>query len=804
MRGPETQVKNSNLSLQWSRWMLKLFGAWPYSSDMSRQKKHMQWLINIVCYFLISFLFVPCGLFVTLEVEDTQNKLRLFGPLSFCVMAYMKYYSLLAHANDIRECIKRIEWDWRNIEHRQDRDIMMENAIHGGRLVKICIFFMYSGFVLYYIALPMSRGKVTAENQNLTFIPMVFPISSLMADSRNSPGNEIFFSIQFFGGIVIHGISAAACSLAAVLAVHVCGQMKVLMCWMGHLINAREDMSRSVDVRIANIVSQHVRILKFLIVTEEALQNISFVEFVGCTLNLCLLGYYFITEWHSNDLTSAITYLTLLISLGFNIFIFCYIGELIAEQCNKVGEMAYMVDWYRLQGKKQRCIVLIIAMSNSSTKLTAGNMVQLSLSTFGDYETSYQAKRMQTPTKDPKKSSIRWNEYEENVDLSIQWNRWILKPMGVWPSSHNVSCLEKSFNRLMNVVCYGLISFLFVPCGLYVMLEVKDTYNKLKLFGPLIFCMTAYIKYYSLMVHANDIRECIRHIEWDWKNVQHQEDRSIMIANANFGRRLVRVCTFFMYSGFLFYYIAVPVNVGKVVAEEGNRTFVPMVFPFSRLIADTRDSPTNEILFSIQLLGGMLIHGIAAGACSLAAAFAVHACGQMEVLKCWMEHLVDGREDMSKSVDVRIANIVSQHVRILKFLALIEKALTQISLAEFLGCTLDICLVGYYIIVEWSSNDMTAAVTYTIILTSLIFNIFIFCYIGELVAEQCKKVGEMSYMIDWYRLPENKKLGLVLIMAMSNSSIKLTAGNLVKLSLTSFSDVVKTSVAFLNMLRTLT
>ncbi|XP_076276553.1 odorant receptor 4-like [Lasioglossum baleicum] len=396
------------------------------------------------------------------------------------------------------------------------------------------------------------------------------------------------------------------------------------------------------------------------------------------------------------------------------------------------------------------------------------------------------------------------NDYKKDVDLSIKWNRWILKPMGVWPRSRHDSQLELCFNWLINAVCYSLISFLFAPCYLYVSLEVEEVYDKLKLYGPLMFCVMAYIKYYSLMAHTNDIRECIKCIEWDWRNVSHSEDREIMVANAIFGRRLVKICTFFMFSGFVFYYIAVPMSVGKITIGGANRSFIPLVFPVSNLIVDTQRNPSNQIFFSIQFFGGMLIHAIAAGACCLAVAFAVHACGQMQVLMCWLSHLVDGRVDMGNTTNGRIAQIVSQHVRIQKFLTVMEKALTQVSLVEFFGCTVDICLLGYYIIVESRAKDMTAVITYTIILASLIFNIFIFCYIGELVAEQCRKVGQMSYMIDWYRLPENTKLSVVLIMAMSSTPTKLTAGRLVKLSLASFSDVMKTSVAFLNMLRTLT
>ena len=55
--------------------------------------------------------------------------------------------------------------------------------------------------------------------------------------------------------------------------------------------------------------------------------------------------------------------------------------------------------------------------------------------------------------------------------------------------------------------------------------------------------------------------------------------------------------------------------------------------------------------------------------------------------------------------------------------------------------------------------------------------------------KQCKKVGEMTYMIDWYRLTGKRKLGCILIIAMSNSSIKFTAGNMIELSISTFSDV---------------
>jgi len=44
-------------------------------------------------------------------------------------------------------------------------------------------------------------------------------------------------------------------------------------------------------------------------------------------------------------------------------------------------------------------------------------------------------------------------------------------------------------------------------------------------------------------------------------------------------------------------------------------------------------------------------------------------------------------------------------------------------------------------------------------------------------------------MIDWHRLSERKALAIILMITMSNSSVKLTAGNIIELSMISFGDV---------------
>ncbi|XP_024876942.1 uncharacterized protein LOC112457875 [Temnothorax curvispinosus] len=396
-------------------------------------------------------------------------------------------------------------------------------------------------------------------------------------------------------------------------------------------------------------------------------------------------------------------------------------------------------------------------------------------------------------------------DHEKYVRLSIQQTRWILKSIGAWPRSlESTSPLNRYAHLLMNVICIGLVIFLFVPCALFVALEVEDTYSTLKFTGPLSFCLMVFLKYISLIFHGRDIRVCVEHVKSDWMNTRHRGDRAIMVRNAEFARRLVMTCTIFTYGSAAFYHIAMPISAGKVTEEDSNMTYQPLVYPVARAIVDTRHSPISEIFFWIQCVAGFVTQAVTAAACCLTVVLAIHAYGRLEVLVQWIVHLVDGREDFCNNVDERLAIIVREHVRILRFISLTEKVLHEISLVEIVGCTLNLCFLGYYVIMEWEIGDFATYVTYVILLISFTFNIFLFCYIGELVAEQCKRISEISYMIDWHRLAGRKALAVILMIAMSNSSVKLTAGNIIDLSISSFGDVIKTSVAYLNMLRKLT
>ena len=72
---------------------------------------------------------------------------------------------------------------------------------------------------------------------------------------------------------------------------------------------------------------------------------------------------------------------------------------------------------------------------------------------------------------------------------------------------------------------------------------------------------------------------------------------------------------------------------------------------------------------------------------------------------------------------------------------------------------------------------------------NITLNTFLICYIGEVLTERCKKIGNMVYMTNWYRLPKKDILNLIMIITRSSVEYKITAGKIIDMSVITFGNV---------------
>lgn len=261
-------------------------------------------------------------------------------------------------------------------------------------------------------------------------------------------------------------------------------------------------------------------------------------------------------------------------------------------------------------------------------------------------------------------SPVRNVAYERDNEYSIQLNRWFLRPIGAWPSA-SISIAEKLLSRSIQFICYLLIAFTVIPCVLYIVFE-PDVYLKLKAFGPMIHWLVGGANYCSLLLRSSEIRKCINHMRADWRAVERTRDREVMLRNAKFGRFVSSFCAIFMQGGVCSYSIITAVTPTIIQIDNITITTHQLPCPFYMELVDTRYSPMNEIVLGLQLLSTIIVNSTTVGACSLAAVFAMHACGQLNVLVMKLDEFVDGKENKREATHQKLVIIVEHHLRVLR------------------------------------------------------------------------------------------------------------------------------------------
>ncbi|CAL7936642.1 unnamed protein product [Xylocopa violacea] len=395
------------------------------------------------------------------------------------------------------------------------------------------------------------------------------------------------------------------------------------------------------------------------------------------------------------------------------------------------------------------------------------------------------------------------DRYENDIRHTFQLCHRVLKSIGIYPFVYShANRSERITSVVLILICCCILQFVIVPFSYYILFYERDINAKIKFLGPLIFCLTTVLRYGYLGAKGPAIGRCIQQMERDWKVLRDEDHRDIMIRYVNMSRNLLVMCVLFMYTGGLSYHTIMPLLSKKKISE--NFTIRPLTYPGYEAFLNVQESPTYEIVYCMHCVYVLVTGNIMLAAYSLTAIFTTHACGQIQIQALRLENLRKEKKTYEEAVADCLALVVKDHVEILRFTKNVDKALGELFLMEVAVSTLLMCLLEYYCMMEWQTSDSIAILTYVILLISFTFNILIFCLVGELLLGQVNEIANASYETEWYNLSGKRARDIVLLLAISERPPKLMAGKVLVLSLTTFGKVLKTSIVYLNMLRTIT
>ncbi|CAL7936640.1 unnamed protein product [Xylocopa violacea] len=377
------------------------------------------------------------------------------------------------------------------------------------------------------------------------------------------------------------------------------------------------------------------------------------------------------------------------------------------------------------------------------------------------------------------------SNYQNDVNSSLKYCRIFLGIIGMWPLINGyANKVERFTSTLLIVVSVTSTIFVLIPGG-YSFFYVTELELKIQILGPVCFCFACLLKYCCFGAKASAIKYCIERIKEDWKFMDDEEHRAIMTESMIVAHKSIIVFSAQMYFSSVSYCIILPHWSNPILLSD-NITYKPLINPGLDLILGDVVARYYNFIYLVHCIFGFISVTIDNSVCGVVLSFVAHACGMFQIQVARLQHLVDGTKDKRN----RLAVIVHEHTEVLRYADSVSKALQEIFFFDILTSSIAICALEYLCVMAWKNGDLVGVVTYGAACISLGFNMFVICYVGEVLLEEVssngERFGEATYNIRWFDLPQNKKLDLILLIAISKYPPKLSGGKIFEISINTF------------------
>ncbi|XP_071637388.1 uncharacterized protein [Temnothorax longispinosus] len=175
----------------------------------------------------------------------------------------------------------------------------------------------------------------------------------------------------------------------------------------------------------------------------------------------------------------------------------------------------------------------------------------------------------------------------------------------------------------------------------------------------------------------------------------------------------------------------------------------------------------------------------------------LHVCGQFAALSCKIDNLLRDHENYHR----HISNIILRHRHLIKLAGILEDNFNLICLQQTLGTVFLLCFTLYHMITTLEHAEKATVVSFLLYVCGVLSTYLAYCYISECLITESTRLRETFYNSDWYNNPPSRTKLISICMSQAEKPLTLTAGKFYMLSLNMFTNIVKTAMAYLSVLR---
>ncbi|XP_071626208.1 odorant receptor 13a-like [Temnothorax longispinosus] len=360
---------------------LELIGLWPIADDVSKKNA---WSNIRVCFIFITVIVVSGVPLVWALIRvwgDTVlmvDNLRITLPL---IVVSFKFVIIRWKRRVLLSIVNAMAEDWIVLKLSKERDVMLKNARFARLLIISGYVLMTSAFIMLII-FPCFGIKIR-HITNLTDRNKPLPLQTYyFYDTDKSPQFELTFLVQAITISLAAIIYTSVDAFLGLVIFHICGQLENFRHRLVNLV-----LCKNFNRALNNSIMYHLRLIRFADNIENTFSLMLFGLVLYFCVVFCLCGFLFlnvITDRVINDASvlQACYMAVAVANLLTYTFLYCGAGELVTGQCEAVYRAICDLEWYKLESRKARNLILLMVRANEPFCITAGKIFPLTMATF--------------------------------------------------------------------------------------------------------------------------------------------------------------------------------------------------------------------------------------------------------------------------------------------------------------------------------------------------------------------------------------------------------------------------------------
>ncbi|OXU24777.1 hypothetical protein TSAR_009598 [Trichomalopsis sarcophagae] len=393
--------------------------------------------------------------------------------------------------------------------------------------------------------------------------------------------------------------------------------------------------------------------------------------------------------------------------------------------------------------------------------------------------------------------------YEFRIYKIITW------PAGLWPLER-----DNIFNVLRFLLATSSQMFIVVTSLVEIYRKCGNVADVLDYYALSIAFWLSFMRLVLVRIHLAKVHKICYNARKTWARIKNPDLVKIMISHAKMGKR--------------FYYLQMSIAFVIVMLYIFNplilRRYDAANLPVQTVCTfNNVDALKHTSVYFIEIVSFLYL---AVGFISIDLLFlgiAMHLCGQLRILQKEFSEIV-GKSTSQADCIRYVISLSRRFQRVVELTDDIRKTFSEILLVNFVVNLFLITSQSTYIrmysisliyilsdfrfwpagvtlLLALKINNYFLAVKCSQSFPILLIEMFLYCYVGELLRHAFDDIPRAVYSSHWYLLPPKIRRGYLLhVMAQASKTFDLTAGKMIRMNMSTFIQLVRSIVSFFSLL----